>query len=198
MARADPKRNTDLLVVDETSQTTASANNNLSARQPSTSSYDSPNKRCPDDKLRDSLTPSQNREFSYQLPSFQLHDSFFSRKTRALPGFMNLYPIVRLPQLQLQKFTGDIEHLPMFVQKFMVFVESQGFDDYRRLLYLQMHLVGEAANLIQSCSAYRNKSEGYYRAWELLNYRYGNRFISRNKVREKLVLGPPIKDSDTI
>ena len=61
-----------------------------------------------------------------------------------------------------------------------------------------MHLVGEPASLIQSCSAYPNKSEGYYRALELLNYRYGNSFRFRNKVKEELVLDPPIKDSDTI
>ena len=61
-----------------------------------------------------------------------------------------------------------------------------------------MHLVGEPANLIQSCSAYPNKSEGYSRAWELLNVRYGNSFRLQNKVREELVSGPPIKDSDNI
>ena len=71
------------------------------------------------------------------------------------PGFINPYPIVHLPQLQLGKFTGDIERFPIFVQEFKAFVESQCFDDYRRL---QMHLVGEPANLILS-SAYPNKSE---------------------------------------
>ena len=114
------------------------------------------------------------------------------------PGFVNPYPIVHLPQLQLQKFTGAIERFPMFVLKFKAFVESQCFDDYRRLLYLQMHLVGEPANLIQSCSAYPNKSKSYSRAWELLNDRYGNSFRLRNKVKKELVSGPPIKDSDSI
>ena len=92
---------------------------------------------------------------------------------RAPPGFVNPYPMVNLPQLQLQKFAGDIERFLIFVHEFKAFVESQCFDDYRRFLYLQMHLVGEPANLIQSCSAYSNKSEGYSRAWELLNDPYG-------------------------
>ena len=61
-----------------------------------------------------------------------------------------------------------------------------------------MHLVGKPTNLIQSCSAYPNKSESYSRARELLNDRYGNSFKLRNIVREELVLDPPIKDSDTI
>ena len=103
VARADPKRSSDWLIVDETSPTTASASNSLPARPLSTSSDDLPNKRCPDDKLRDSLTPSQNGEFNYQLPSFQFHDPFPSREMRAPPGFINPYPIVHLPQLQLQK-----------------------------------------------------------------------------------------------
>ena len=146
VARADPKRSTDWLIVDETSPTTASASNSLAARQLSTSSGDFPNKRCPDDKLRDILTPSQNGEFSYQLPSFQLHDPFPFRKMRAPPGFINPYPILHLPQMQLQKFNGDIERFPIFVQEFKAFVESQCFNNYRRLLYLQMHLVGEPAS----------------------------------------------------
>ena len=195
---ADPKRSTDWLIVDETSPTTASASNSLPTRRPSTSRDDLPKKRCSDDKLKDSLTPSQNGEFNYQPPSFQFHDPFPSREMRAPPEFINPYLMVHLPQLQLQKFTGNIESFPTFVQEFKAFVESQCFDDYRQLLYLQMYLVGEPANLIQSCSAYLNKSEGYSQAWEYLNDRYVNSFKLRNKVREELVSGPPIKDSDTI
>ena len=111
---------------------------------------------------------------------------------RAPPGFINPY-LVHLPQLQLQKFNGDIESFLIFVQEFKAFVESQCFDDYRRLLFLQMHLVGESASLIQSCSAYPNKSESSPGAWELLNDRYGNSFRLRNKVREELVSDFPIR-----
>ena len=132
-------------------------------------------------------------ESKEQPPSFQFHHPFPCREMRAPPGFINPNPIVHLQQLQLQKFTGDIKRFPIFVQEFKAFVESQCFDDYRRLFYLQMHLVGEPANLIQSCPAHPNKSEVYSRAWELLNDRYGNRFRLRNKVREELVSGPLLR-----
>ena len=112
VARADPKRNTDWLIVDETSPTIASASNSLPARRPSTSSDDSPNKRCPHDKLRDSSIPSQNGEFGYQPPSFQFHNPFPYREMRAPPGFINPYSMVHLSQLQLQKFAGDIDCFP--------------------------------------------------------------------------------------
>ena len=152
MARADPKPNTDWLVVAETSRTTASANSSLTARQPSTNNDDSPNKRFSYDKLRHGLILNENREFSYQPSSSQFHDAFLSVKTRApprfyqSPRFINTYPIVLFQQLQMQKFTGNIERFPIFAQEFKEFVEFQCFDDYRRLLYLQMHFVGELAN----------------------------------------------------
>ena len=47
---ADLKQNTNWLIVDETSLTTASDNNSLPSQQLSTSSNDLPNKSCPDDK----------------------------------------------------------------------------------------------------------------------------------------------------
>ena len=76
VARAEPKRSTDWLIVDETPPTTGSASNSLPARRPSTSSDKLLNKRCPDDKLRDRLAPGRNGESNCQSPPFQFHDPF--------------------------------------------------------------------------------------------------------------------------
>ena len=48
------------------------------------------------------------------------------------PSFMSS-PVPFLPQLHLQKCSGDIEHYPIFVQEFKAFVKSQRYD-YHKLL----------------------------------------------------------------
>ena len=56
-----------------------------------------------------------------------------------------------------------------------------------------MYLDGKPSKLVQSCSAYPNKSVSYHQAWELLNSFYGNSFRLKNKIRDELVKGPPSK-----
>ena len=101
-----------------------------------------------------------------------------------------------LPHIQISKFSGDIAEYPAFVQEFKSFVEPVCLDAHRRLLYLKLYLVGEAAEVIKGCNSYYNKQEGYYKAWELLDQRYGDSMLLLKRVKEEILHGPTICISD--
>ena len=140
--------------------------------------------------------PTSCRGDYMNMPTEMTRDLVNDMHSTFYPTFPGPPFVASLPQLQLRKFSGDLEHYHIFVQEFKAFVESQCHDYHRKLLYLQMYLTGEPSKLVQNCLAYPDKAMGYHRAWELLNGRYGNSFRLRNKIREELMSGPPIDRSN--
>ena len=132
-----------------------------------------------------------NRHGNSQVPHFTNHSPVTSGPVR-MHSF-NPVNASHLPHVQLPKFSGKIVEYPSFVQGFKAFVENYCFDDYRRLMYLQMYLTGEALSVIQGCCSYVDKSEGYRKAWQLLSQRYGNDMVLLRLVKEEILSGPNIR-----
>jgi len=99
-----------------------------------------------------------------------------------------------LPQLQIQKFSGDIAEFPVFVRRFKNFAQVLCPDGERRFAYLEMYLTGEAAKVIKGYETYENASLAYAKAWEALNHRYNNVVRLMQKVKDEILKGPMTKD----
>lgn len=109
-------------------------------------------------------------------------------------------PRVKLPQLELPKFDGDIRQWPAFKNIFYASVDSTDLPVVNKLQYLKTALTGEAAGLIASLLIIE---ENYSKALEILAKRYENQTIivnfhlksitsfstiTRNNLKEYLVL----------
>ncbi|XP_045540282.1 uncharacterized protein LOC123722438 [Papilio machaon] len=78
-------------------------------------------------------------------------------------------PRVKLPQLELPKFDGDIRQWPAFKNIFMASVDNADIPVVNKLQYLKTALTGEAAGLISSLLI---TEENYVRALDILNQSY--------------------------
>ena len=78
-----------------------------------------------------------------------------------------------LPQPELQKFSGRIEHYRAFIMAFETRVASRLSSAADKLYYLDQHLIGEPKTVISGCF-YLSPSEGYVEACKLLEKEYGN------------------------
>ena len=115
-----------------------------------------------EDEYRSYRPGVDNHGVPYSTRDHHVHNALGSMLHQT-HSFMSS-PVSYLPQLQLQKFSGDIEHHPKFVQGFKAFVKLQCYDYHRGPLYLQIYLDGELSKLVQNGSAYPVKSVGYYQA----------------------------------
>lgn len=86
-------------------------------------------------------------------------------------------PRVKLPQLELPKFDGDIRQWPTFKNIFYASVDSTDLPVVNKLQYLKSALTGEAAGLISSLLI---TEENYKNALDILSKRYDNKTIIVN------------------
>lgn len=86
-------------------------------------------------------------------------------------------PKIRLPQLELPQYSGDIQEWPAFKNLFECAMDSSNVQPLQRLQYLKASLRGEAANLIGSLLI---TESNYIKAMECLEARYENKTIIVN------------------
>ena len=79
---------------------------------------------------------------------------------------------VKLPKIELMKFSGDIMEWQSFWENFQSNVDSQDMEDCDKFSYLQSVLEGDAKKTIEGLA---KTSKNYAVAWELLLDRYGRR-----------------------
>ncbi|XP_049886600.1 uncharacterized protein LOC126381268 isoform X1 [Pectinophora gossypiella] len=89
-----------------------------------------------------------------QLSSTLNHDTMYKK------------PRVKLPQLELPRFDGDIRQWPAFKNIFMASVDDTDIPVVNKLQYLKSSLTGEAAILISSLLV---TEENYTKAMEILS-----------------------------
>ncbi|CAK1597439.1 unnamed protein product [Parnassius mnemosyne] len=77
-------------------------------------------------------------------------------------------PRVKLPQLELPRYDGDIRQWPAFKNIFMASVDGTDLPVVNKLQYLKSALIGEAAGLISSSLI---TEENYVKALEILTKR---------------------------
>jgi hypothetical protein len=78
---------------------------------------------------------------------------------------------VKLPQLDLPKFSGDVLHWTSFRDLFSSMVINQDISDSQKLHYLKTSLTGEAAALLYSIDV---TDANFREAWNMLGDRYQN------------------------
>ncbi|CAG9136384.1 unnamed protein product [Plutella xylostella] len=86
-------------------------------------------------------------------------------------------PQVKLPQLELPRFDGDVRQWPAFKNIFYASVDSADLPTVNKLQYLKSALTGEAAGLVNSLLI---TEENYTKALDILNKRYENKTLIVN------------------
>lgn len=91
---------------------------------------------------------------------------------------------VRLPQLNIEKFTGDIEKYREFMDIFTVMIHKKKYEDVEKFFYLKSYLTGDAEKLIQGMSS---TSANYHIALEILETNFGSEEVLINNHVSKLI-----------
>lgn len=92
-------------------------------------------------------------------------------------------------------FSGRSIDYCKFIKNFETNVECKVYDDRLRLSYLIQYCVGEAKCSIEDC-VLLEPTEGYRRARDIMQFRYGKPHVISRSYIDKLVHGPQIKASD--
>ena len=79
-----------------------------------------------------------------------------------------------LPHQKITTFDGDPLKYTTFIKAFEYGVEEKTEEARDRLMYLCLYTSGDAKTLVNSCLHYVNPEEGYLKAKELLQKRFGN------------------------
>lgn len=96
----------------------------------------------------------------------------------------NQNQLVRLPRIELPKFSGIYEEWSTFQDLFISLVhENKTISDVQKLHYLKTSVTGEAQTLLKHIQV---TQQNYERAWGILKTRYGNKRLIINSVLKKL------------
>ena len=101
---------------------------------------------------------------------------------------------VKLPKLEIEKFSGDPKKYVTFRDAFDVAVlKNEYLSDGEKFTYLRSYLSGEAARLIAGMSMTNNN---FKEALDLMEKRFGNKQIIINSHMEALMKIYPVRYSD--
>ena len=100
-----------------------------------------------------------------------------------------------LPQPTITKFTGDPIEYKTFVMAFDTRIRSKASTSSDLLYYLNQHLEGEPADLIQGC-LHMDPEAGYTEARRLLQKEYGDPYKISTAYLNKIIHWPPVRYDD--
>ena len=103
--------------------------------------------------------------------------------------------LMSLPKPQLIQFDGDPLNFHVFLSMFDSCVHNSNISQSAKLNRLFELCQGKALRLIKPC-ALMAPDQGYIRARELLNERFGDDFEITEAYVKKIVAGPPIKGNN--
>ena len=103
-----------------------------------------------------------------------------------------LLDAMQIPKVELMTFDGDPLKYWGFIRTFDNNVERNTVDSGSKLSRLLQYTTGKAKMVIQSCAVMRPE-EGYARARQLLEERFGNAFVITETWINKVTNGPAIK-----
>ena len=99
-----------------------------------------------------------------------------------------------LPHQKIATFDGDPLKYTTFIKSFEYGVEEKTEEARDRLMYLCLYTSGEAKTLVNSCLHYVNPEEGYKKAKEVLQKRFGNGHKISQAALKKAREWPDVKD----
>ena len=100
------------------------------------------------------------------------------------------------PKLTLDSFDGDILKFWSFKQRFKRHIEGVYANWEDRLAFLESLCEGKAKNAISGLSCLLDSKDAYLKAWDRLDYRFGDTQKLMSRLRQELLHGPAIKDGD--
>ena len=110
--------------------------------------------------------------------------------------FRVISPKIKIPELKISKFDGDVINWQTFWQQFESAIHlNETLDNINKFNYLLQYLCEEARSSISGLSI---TSETYLEAIDLLKQRYGNTQILISAYTKKLVLLPMIRGDNDI
>lgn len=124
-------------------------------------------KAAMDAKISGPIVSTSNTSFA---PDERFYSTRVSESTYKKPN-------VKLPQLELPKFDGDMRQWPAFKNIFNASVDKTDLPMVNKLQYLKTALTGEAAGLIASLLI---TDENYVKAIDILTQRYENKTLIVN------------------
>ena len=101
----------------------------------------------------------------------------------------------RLPVLEPEMFTGNVEKFPVWIKGFETYVEHRTSCAIERLHFLGKYTGGDAHSAISGFIHLRT-SEAYTKAKEKLVSRYGNNYLLTNSYSKRLRDWPVIRGGD--
>ena len=101
----------------------------------------------------------------------------------------------RLPVLEPEMFTGNVEKFPVWIKGFETYVEHRTSCPIERLHFLGKYTGGDAHSAISGFIHLRT-SEAYTKAKEKLVSRYGNNYLLTNSYSKRLRDWPVIRGGD--
>ena len=108
---------------------------------------------------------------------------------------INMYDVMTLPKVTLQKFDGDpLKYFP-FMLAFDNSVDRSSAHPGLKLNRLLEHCTGKAAKVIASC-AIMEPSAGYEKARRILQERFGNKWCISETWVKRITNGPVIKSNE--
>lgn len=90
---------------------------------------------------------------------------------------------VKLPKMEIPKFSGDYSQWTTFRDLFMSLVHKSDIDNAQKMQYLKGLLSGEAEQLVRHINI---SSDNYGRCWSMLEERYNNKRFLTNSVLKRL------------
>ena len=100
------------------------------------------------------------------------------------------------PKLVLENFNGDVMKFWEFRRRFRRHIEEVYFAYEDRMAFLESMCVGKAHDAIAGLSCLVNCKEAYTKAWDRLEKRFGDTNKLMHRLKEELLDGPVIKESD--
>lgn len=120
--------------------------------------------------------------------------------TPAVPGMLSpsdVLHLVNLPKVQLEVYDGDPLQYNNFMTTFEEHVGSSSVDERMKLTRLIQYTSGKAKEAIRSC-ALISGSEGYKKAKEILQKRFGDQHIITDAIIRSIRNGRPVKTASDL
>ena len=138
--------------------------------------------------------PVSNPVHSVPVPKADTDCSDHSSQNNA-QFYASMAQTLNMPKPEFMTFYGDPTQYWKFITNFDTNIACKVQDNRTRLSYLIQHCHGEAKECIEDCIILE-ENEGYKRAREMLQKRFGRPHVIAHAYVNQLVNGPTIKPSD--
>ena len=161
-------------------------------RPPAVNASQSHDTNFPLNPMADAWLPTHHRpSITEQCPD----DSLLHIMQQGQLQQRQLLSAIQIPKVELMCFDGDPLKYWGFIRMFDNSMDKDTVDSCSKLSRLLQYTTGKAKRVIQCC-AVMSPSDGYRRARQLLQERFGNSFVITETWINKVTNGPEIRPSD--